>query len=130
MIYVLTFGGDPITTDTIAGIDAIAAKAAVDDWWVRQMASGRVLLGARLAGPYAATTVRFVGGGSQIEDGPFTVEAESIGGFGIIDARDLDEVLAMVRSWPIGGYIEIRPIAQPGMWSEIGSPKTRPGEIA
>lgn len=68
--------------------------------------------------------------GTAVAAGAFTVEAESIGGFGIIDARDLDEVLAMVRSWPIGGYIEIRPIAQPGMWSEIGSPKTQPGEIA
>lgn len=126
LIYVLTFGGDQITTEAVAG----DAKAAVDDWWFRQMGSGRVLLGARLAGPHAATTVRFAGGKSRIENGPFTAEAESVGGFGIIEAADLDEALAIVRSWPIGGYIEIRPIAQPGMWSEIGSPTPQPGEIA
>lgn len=130
MIYVLTFGGDPITIEAIADDAARAAKAAVDDWWFRQMGSGHVLLGARLAGPHAATTVRFVGGRSLIEDGPFTAEAESVGGFGIIEAADLDEALAIVRSWPIGGYIEIRPLAQPGIWSEIGNQKTPPGETA
>lgn len=108
--------------------EADHAKAAVDHWWAHQMGSGRVLLGPRLAGPYAATTVRFTGGGSLIEDGPFTAEAESVGGFGIIAAADLDEALAMVRSWPIGGYIEIRPLANPSMWNEIGSPHTPSGD--
>ena len=129
-MYVLTFGGDPITTEAIGGDAADAAKAAVDDWWFRQMGSGRVLLGARLAGPHAATTVRFAGGSSLIEDGPFTAETESVGGFGIIEAANLDEALTIVRSWPVGGYIEIRPIARPGIRSEIVSPKTQAGEIA
>jgi hypothetical protein len=130
VIYVLTFGGDPSTIDAIANEAAHAAKAAVDDWWLRQMGSGRVLLGARLAGPHAATTVRFVGGRCLIEDGPFTAEAESVGGFGIIEAANLDEALAIVRSWPIGGYIEIRPLAQPDLGTEVGSSKAQPGEIA
>ena len=130
MIYVLTFGGDPITTDAVAGDAAQAAKAAADDWWFRQMGSGRVLLGARLAGPHAATTVRFVAGRRVIEDGPCTPEADSVGGFGIIEATDLDEALAIVRSWPIGGYIEIRPLAQPDLRTELGSPKAQSGEIA
>jgi hypothetical protein len=42
----------------------------------------RVLLGTRLAGPHAATTVRFAGGSSLIEDGPFTKEVESAAGSG------------------------------------------------
>lgn len=89
---------------------------------------GRILLGARLAGAHAATTVRFAGGRSLIEDGPFTAETESVGGFGIIAAADLDEALAMLRPWPISGYIEIRPLAHPRMWNEIGSPHTSTGD--
>jgi hypothetical protein len=130
MIYVLTFGGDPVTTDTIGDDQADEARGVVDEWWARQMGSGRVLLGARLAGPYAATTVRFAAGRSSIEDGPFTAESESVAGFGIIAAADLDEALAMVRSWPLGGYIEIRPLAHPTMWNEIGSPHTATGDTA
>ena len=57
--------------------------------------------------------VRFLEGSRIVEDGPFTAEAECVAGFGIIEATDLDEALAIVRSWPLGGYIEIRPLAQP-----------------
>jgi hypothetical protein len=117
VIYALTFGGDPVTGGALSGEQADRAKADADYWWVRQMVAGKVLIGARLAGPYAATTVRFLEGSRIVEDGPFTAEAECVAGFGIIEATDLDEALAIVRSWPLGGYIEIRPLAQPSMWT-------------
>lgn len=117
MIYALTFGGDPVTAGALSGEVDERAKAEADDWWFRQMVAGRVLIGARLAGPFAATTVRIVEGSRIVEDGPFTAEAECVAGFGIIEATDLDEALAIVRSWPLGGYIEIRPLAQPSMWT-------------
>ena len=72
-----------------------------------------------LKAPFSATTVRFVGGRSVIHNGPCTPEAEAIGGFGIIEAADLDEALAIVRSWPVGGYVEIRPLASQAERSEI-----------
>jgi hypothetical protein len=63
--------------------------------------------------PFSATTIRFLDGRSIVVDGPFTPESEAIGGFGIIDVADLDEALAVARAWPLGGYIEIRPLMSP-----------------
>jgi hypothetical protein len=65
---------------------------------------------ATLVAPFSATTVRFVGGRTVLHDGPFIPEPEAVGGFGIIEVADLDEALALARSWPVGGYVEIRPL--------------------
>jgi hypothetical protein len=35
---------------------------------------------------------------------------ELIGGYAEIDVADLDEALAMAKSWPGGGAVEIRPV--------------------
>jgi hypothetical protein len=37
-------------------------------------------------------------------------EAESIGGYGLIEVDDLDAALELALSWPGGGYVEIRPL--------------------
>lgn len=103
MIYVLTFGGDPITLEALPPDEAYRAAAAVDASWSRNRRAGEVLAGAKLMAPFSATTVRFVGSRSVIHDGPFTTEAEAVGSFGIIDVADLDEALAVARSWPLGG---------------------------
>jgi len=66
-----------------------------------------------------ATTVRMRDGKATVTDGPFAETKETLGGYSIIDAKDLDEVLAIVRHHPLvkaGLSIEVRPI-------RIGPPK-------
>ena len=46
-----------------------------------------------------------------ITNGPFLEGNEVIGGYAVVDVDDLDAALAMARSWPGGGSIEVRPIA-------------------
>ncbi|HEY7954873.1 MAG: YciI family protein [Polyangia bacterium] len=60
----------------------------------------------------AATTVRVREGKRLTTDGPFAETREQLGGFYLVEARDLDEAIAMAAKLPGARYgsIEVRPI--------------------
>jgi hypothetical protein len=65
-----------------------------------------------------ATTVRVRDGQTLIVDGPFTEVHEQLGGYYILDCRDLDEALELAALCPMAeeGSIEVRPVADvPGL---------------
>jgi hypothetical protein len=99
-----------------------AALDVVNKWTEEHMAAGRLLEGHRLKPASTATTVRIQrpfatespnGKNSRalVTDGPFIDAKERIGGYVIIDVPDLDAAIAMAKSWPAGGTVEIRPLA-------------------
>ena len=47
-----------------------------------------------------------------LTDGPFSEAKETVGGYGILDVADLDEALAIVKTWPANGKLEVRPIVE------------------
>jgi len=53
-----------------------------------------------------------------VTDGPFIEAKEIIGGFAIVEGKDLDEALAMAKTWPGGGdgrielYVRVRHAAR------------------
>ena len=110
MLYVLTFGGDPLTLEALPPEDAARARDELDRWLRHNRRWGRILTGARLTAPRTATTIRFAGSSVLLHDGPFTPEAEAVGGYAVVQVRDLDEAVAFAYSWPAGGYVEIRPM--------------------
>ena len=62
----------------------------------------------------AATTVRLAAGKVSVTDGPFAETTEQIGGFVLIEARDLNEAIQLASKIPpirLGG-IEVRPIKE------------------
>ncbi len=61
-----------------------------------------------------ATTVRVRGGKVSITDGPFAETKEQLGGFYLIEARDLDEAIRLASKMPPArvGSIEVRPIKE------------------
>jgi len=66
-----------------------------------------------------ATTVRMKSGEALMTDGPFAETKEQLAGYSIVEARDLDEVLAFTTRHPLvkaGFSIEVRPI-------RVGPPK-------
>ena len=69
-----------------------------------------VLAGEGLCDVSTATTLRRRGDDVTITDGPFAETAEQFGGFYLVDAPSLDEILEAVRALP-EYTIEIRPIA-------------------
>ncbi|MFG2001424.1 YciI family protein [Spirillospora sp. NPDC048911] len=58
----------------------------------------------------SATTVRPSTGGLAVTDGPYVELTEYLGGFYVIEARDLDHALEIARRCPMGTGIEVRPI--------------------
>lgn len=61
-----------------------------------------------------ATTLRVRHGRLATTDGPFAETKEQIGGFFLIEARDLNEAIQIAGQWPSAriGSIEVRPIQE------------------
>src|SRR5919197_1913904 len=74
--------------------------------------SGPWVDGAALQSVHTATTVRVRNGKVTMTDGPFAETKEQLAGFYLIDAKDLDEALALAAKIPPArvGSIEVRPI--------------------
>ncbi len=71
------------------------------------------LAGEPLQDTNTATTVRMKNGKTVITDGPFAETKEQLGGYSIVEAEDLDKVLAFAARHPLvraGLSIEVRPI--------------------
>jgi len=85
--------------------------------------SGRLVITHALQSVRTATTVRVRHGRLSATDGPFAETKESLGGFFLIEARDLNEAIQVASRWPSArlGSIEVRPI------EEFLRPETRYG---
>ncbi|MGI9318297.1 MAG: YciI family protein [bacterium] len=61
-----------------------------------------------------ATTVRVRNGQTVVSDGPFAETKEVLGGFYLLDCKDLDEALECAAKIPTAHYgsIEVRPVMQ------------------
>jgi len=81
--------------------------------FMEEMNSRSVLQGGeRLRPTTDATTVRVRGGEVLTSDGPFAETKEQVGGFYIVDCKDLDEAIEIGSKIPAArvGTIEVRPI--------------------
>jgi hypothetical protein len=74
-------------------------------------ASGHLLLGQPLQGPETAVTIHGGRRAAAQTDGPFVESKEWLGGFTLIEARDMAEAIALTKQSAIMKYasIEIRP---------------------
>ena len=74
--------------------------------------SGQYIAGEALHPVHTATTVRVRNGRLSTTDGPFAETKEQLGGFYLIEARDLNEAIQVASRIPSAriGSIEIRPV--------------------
>src|SRR5437588_12536210 len=77
-------------------------------------AAGQYLAAGPLHPTSTATSVRMREGKRLVTDGPFAETREQLGGFFLIDAKDLDEAVEIAAGIPAGrlGTVEIRPVVQ------------------
>jgi hypothetical protein len=68
--------------------------------------------GNELGLSHTATTVRRRNGEPIVTDGPFAELTEQLGGYYIVEARDLDEALEFAKALP-AETVEVRPVVQP-----------------
>jgi hypothetical protein len=76
--------------------------------------SGTYLAGAPLQPIATATTVRVRDGKTVTTDGPFAETREQLGGYYLVDAKNLDEAIAIAARIPGArlGAIEVRPVLE------------------
>jgi hypothetical protein len=76
--------------------------------------AGLLVTSGRLHPVPSATTVRVRGGDAEITDGPFAVTKEILGGYYVLECRDLDEALKHAARVPLARYgsVEVRPIME------------------
>ena len=74
--------------------------------------AGNFKAGDALQPTSTATTVRVRDGKTLTTDGPFAETREQLGGYYLIDAKDLDEAIGIAARVPSAtfGSIEVRPI--------------------
>jgi hypothetical protein len=79
-------------------------------------AQGRYLAASPLHPVSTATSVRVRDGKRVVTDGPFAETREQLGGFFLVDAKDLDEAIQIASRIPPArkGTIEIRPVLEIG----------------
>ncbi|MFL5582930.1 MAG: YciI family protein [Gemmatimonadaceae bacterium] len=76
--------------------------------------SGHMAAGEQLQPTSTATTVRIRDGRTVVTDGPYAETKEQLGGFYLIEARDLNEAIQVASRIPSArlGSIEVRPIVE------------------
>ena len=77
-------------------------------------ANGNYLSASPLHPVATATSVRVRSGQRLVTDGPFAETREQLGGYYLIDARDLDEAMSIAERVPGAkfGTVEIRPVLE------------------
>ncbi|TCU19391.1 YciI family protein [Rhizobium sullae] len=76
------------------------------------VASGHMIQAEALQSPKSAVTVRVRNGEMSVTDGPYAETKEQLGGFILIDAKDLNDAIRVAAGIPLAklGSIEVRPI--------------------
>jgi hypothetical protein len=102
----------PEPTDDVPP-EAVAAEMAEYNAFTEHLrARGAMKGGEALDSTATATTVRVVDGRTITTDGPFAETKETLGGFYLVEAADLDEAIAYAAMIPGArhGCIEVRPV--------------------
>jgi hypothetical protein len=106
LIYEPTRTAEPTEAEIAAMWEAYGA-------FTQEAADRGVMRGGDALAPVsAATTIRVRGASTLITDGPFAETKETLGGYYVLDCRDLDEAIELAAKIPGArdGAIEIRPI--------------------
>lgn len=76
--------------------------------------SGHLLAGHALQPTQTATTVRVRNGKASTTDGPFAETKEQLGGYYLVEARDLNDAIQVAARIPGAklGCVEVRPIME------------------
>ncbi len=97
-----------------AGFDEMMAGYGA---FTQEIQSNGAFLAADPLQPIAtATTVRVRGGKTLMSDGPFAETKEQLGGYYILECKNIDEAVAYAAKIPgaLHGSIEVRPVLDMG----------------
>ena len=112
MRYLLMICTDEVAYDALSPEEAAANMAAYGAWIDDASKRGVFQGGERLRPTTDATTVQLRDGKVLTADGPFAETKEQVGGYFLVDCKDLDEAIDLASKLPgaVHGTIEVRPI--------------------
>jgi hypothetical protein len=89
-----------------------AVQAEIQKWnvWIGGIAEQGKFIGTDALAPVGKTMTK---GGQVVTDGPFTEGKEIVGGYMLLNAKDIDEAVELSKGCPLfdsNGTVEVRPI--------------------
>jgi hypothetical protein len=114
MRYMLLIYGDESGWDQVTEAEMAETMTAYNAFGAEVSQKGLLVSGDALHPTRTATTVRVRDGKTMTTDGPFAETKEALGGYYILNCKDLDEALAYAAKIPGAkvGSIEVRPIME------------------
>jgi hypothetical protein len=112
MKYLLTLWGDESRFAELTPEQLQENMKGWDAFTTAAIEAGVHVGGEGLQPSSTATTVQIKEDGEPIvTDGPFAETKEQLGGYYLLDCRDLDDALDWARRMPLpGGSVEVRPV--------------------
>ena len=108
--YLLMFMGSDEAWADMPDAERKAAYERIGAWFEEHGRTGKIVGGKELEPAATARTVRFRGGKPVVTDGPFMESKERIGGYAIVEAKDIAEAVEIAKGWPGGSTVEVRPV--------------------
>jgi hypothetical protein len=101
--------------ETLAGMSKAETEALMGEYFAFTdgiKKSGHYVGGEALKPVHTATTIRVRNGKMSTTDGPFAETREQLGGYYLIDAKDLNDAIQVAAKIPSAriGSIEVRPV--------------------
>lgn len=114
MKYLCLVYHEEAKVDALPASEYDAIVREVLDYREELRQSGHYIVSSPLQPVQAATTLRVRNGKLSITDGPFAETKEQLGGFYLIEARDLNDAIRVASKMPPArlGCIEVRPIKE------------------
>lgn len=112
MKYICLVYNEDQKLDSFTEADFADHVGKVSDWVDELDSSGRHVFSAGLQSHRTAATVRIRNGSLSVTDGPYAETKEHLGGFTIIEARDLNEAVSIATKLDVArvGSVEVRPL--------------------
>ena len=122
MKFLLTIYADESGWANASPEDVQRLMAAYGEFGQAAQDAGVLLGGEGLQPTSTATTVRVRDGETLITDGPFAETREQLGGYYLLDCRDLDEAIRWAARIPDAGNgsVEVRPVMD---YEAMGAPE-------
>ena len=114
MQYMLLIYGNEAAMKSATQADRDAMFRSYHDYTQSIIKTGKMKAGDALQPTATATTVRVRDGKTLTTDGPFAETREQLGGYYLVEAKDLDEATKLAARIPGAqvGSIEVRPVMQ------------------
>ena len=102
------------TLDTLPDGEMQSLVDGALDYMEELRQSGHFIVSNALQRGRTARTIRVRGGKVTTTDGPFAETKEQLGGFFLVEAKDIDEACAVAARFPPAriGTIEVRPVQE------------------